>query len=84
MPLEQREHALVVPRRVPELDGDPHPTRQLRQEVLQSLNEANARLREEIEELRNTNVSLSTRVEELEKPRGLHALLLRLMFWRKR
>jgi hypothetical protein len=58
--------------------------KRLRQEMLQSLNEANARLREEIEELRNTNVSLRTRVEELEKPRGLRALLLRLMFWRKR
>ena len=49
--------------------------------LLQTFQEANARLREEIDELRTTNVSLRTRVEELEKPHGLRALLLRLMFW---
>jgi hypothetical protein len=58
--------------------------KQLRQELLQTFKEANTRLRAEIDELRNANVALRTRVEELEKPRGLRALLLRLMFWRKR
>ncbi len=48
------------------------------------LDEANARWREELAELRNANLSLRARVEELEKPRGLRALLRRLMFWRKR
>jgi hypothetical protein len=48
-----------------------------------ALAESTRLLREEITELRSANAALRGRVEELEKPRGLRALLLRLMFWRK-
>ena len=56
----------------------------LREELLRAVNEANARLREEIGELRSVNEALTARVVELEKPRGLRRLLNWLMFWRKK
>ncbi len=53
-------------------------------ELLRALQEASTRMHEEIGQLRNANFALEARVAELEKPRGLRALLQRLMFWRKR
>jgi hypothetical protein len=56
----------------------------LREEMVRAFEEGQAGLRREIGELREENRALSARVTELEKPRGLRALLRWLMFWRKR
>jgi hypothetical protein len=55
-----------------------------RQELLRLLDDANTRVRKEVEELRGANAVLAARVAELEKPGWFRRLLRRLMFWRKR
>jgi hypothetical protein len=55
----------------------------LRQDLVRSLEESQARLREEIAGLLRANQALGARVAELEKPRGLRALWARLFGRRK-
>jgi chromosome segregation ATPase len=55
----------------------------LRQDLVRHLEESQARLREELRELRKTNEGLTARVAELEKPRGLRALFAWLFGRRK-